>query len=150
MQFESCDPCKLRTFLIHVSLVYCIVPNNKISCLDFSYNGALVTGEAQRKKSKFTLCKRADANGVKPSKKQFVSNPKEKKVRQCWSGSSGVTDWQCQEGFDPPLRMEGSRSCGGGVILVPCLSVCHKPNLLVIRFMKCKVLTHSLLSLRIF
>ena len=44
------------------------------------YNGCLVNGDSGRKRSKFVLCRRHQANGVKPSNKQFMANPKEKKV----------------------------------------------------------------------
>lgn len=54
--------------------------SNVYDCYNCRYNGSLVGGDGGRKRSKFSLCKRAEANGVKPSKKQFIANPKEKKV----------------------------------------------------------------------
>lgn len=44
------------------------------------YNGCLPGSESGRKRSKFTLHRRQTANGVKPSKKQFVTKPRDPKV----------------------------------------------------------------------
>ena len=47
------------------------------------YNGSLGNGDRGRKRSKFSLYRRSEANGVKPSQKHVVTNPKESKVS--WS-----------------------------------------------------------------
>jgi len=46
-----------------------------------SYNGSLPQGDKGRRRSKFTLYKRQDANGVKPVKQHIVRNPQQSEVR---------------------------------------------------------------------
>ncbi|XP_013391712.1 E3 ubiquitin-protein ligase pellino homolog 2 [Lingula anatina] len=46
------------------------------------YNGVLTQGDKGRRRSKFTLWKRQEANGVKPSRKHIVKNPQASHVVQ--------------------------------------------------------------------
>ncbi|XP_025105862.1 protein pellino-like [Pomacea canaliculata] len=46
------------------------------------YNGHLTSGDKGRRRSKYVLWKRSKANGVKPSKRHFVSDPKSSKAVQ--------------------------------------------------------------------
>jgi len=52
------------------------------------YNGVLPSGDKGRRKSKFTLYKKAAANGVKPVKHHLVKNPQLSEVLS-WS----IVDW---------------------------------------------------------
>ena len=54
------------------------------------YNGHLTAGDKGRRRSKYILWKRTRSNGVKPSKRHLVSDPKSSKVNcllllVCWS-----------------------------------------------------------------
>ena len=45
------------------------------------YNGHLTAGDKGRRRSKYVLWKRQSSNGVKPSRRHLVSDPKASKVR---------------------------------------------------------------------
>lgn len=53
--------------------------SSKLHC-SYRYNGHLTSGDKGRRRSKYVLWKRTKANGVKPSKRHFVSDPKSSKV----------------------------------------------------------------------
>lgn len=61
----------IRTIGLHQLIIY----NNKQFFFFSRYNGFLPPGDRGRRRSKFVLCKRPVANGVKRSKHYVVKTP---------------------------------------------------------------------------
>lgn len=57
------------------------------------YNGSLPNGDRGRRKSRFALCKRPKANGVKPSTVHVACSPQAAKVKHTTRPFSSFTWW---------------------------------------------------------
>ena len=57
--------------------------SHMVYTLSFRYNGCLPDGDKGRRRSKFALCRRSHANGVKPVKHHVVKNAQQHEVCLC-------------------------------------------------------------------
>lgn len=62
--------------------LFCVCPVRVLICVSMCrYNGSLPNGDRGRRKSRFALCKRPKANGVKPSTVHVACSPQAAKVK---------------------------------------------------------------------